>query len=43
MFHKLFSDLYMLIELNQQEGKRFVDDRCVLVSVLTEMMQEFEH
>ena len=43
MPHEVLPDLDVRVKLNQQEGERFVDYGCELVSVHTEMLEELEH
>lgn len=41
--HQLLSDLNMRMKLDEKESERFVNDRCELVPVDTEVLQQFEH
>ena len=41
--HQLFSDLNVRMEFDEKEGEGLVNDGCELVSIDTEVVQEFEH
>jgi hypothetical protein len=43
MFHQVLSNLYMRMELNQQEGEGLVNNWRELVPVYTEMLKKSKH